>query len=282
MKTTLFFFFISLLSLALEAQNKTDASLFLRIDSLYVDKIQDASGDLYKKIGHHGPAIENEWMALRLYFNNKACAIDVYNKQQPGLELKEAKWYPSEQEQRNGYGADYYKAGSSVGLGGIRLWDGEKIIPLAPVSMRTVKVRKEKCYSQMEMLSEDIPYKGNKVDILVRVTSYTGIREMKVEAFALCNGPIQFVTGINYHKGQKIKQSDHYIISWGYHPEDVAAEKIKVGAAIHIDPSTYPEKIDDGTQFIFISKPTKYLSHWVTSTIEKDKTMGHLKAFEAM
>ena len=262
------------------AQNNTDASLFHRSDSLYVNEIKEASGDLYKKVGHHGPAIENEWMALRLYFNNKACAVDVYNKQKKGLELKSAKWYPTEKEQKKGLGADYYKAGSTMGLGGVRLWDGEKVVALAPVSMRTARVKKCGSISQMEMLSEDVPYKGKKVDVLVRVTAYSGIREMKVEAFALCDDEVQFVTGINYHQGQKVEKADNYVISWGYHPEDVAAEKIKVGAAIIVNPDNYVDKKDDGKQQMYITKPTKYTEHWVTSTIEKDKKLGTLEAFE--
>lgn len=281
MKTIFFISYICIFfSLYATAQNNTDASLFYRSDSVYVNEIKDASGDLYQKLGHHGPAIENQWMALRLYFNNKASAFDVYNKQKKGLELKTAKWYPTEKEQKKGLGADYYKAGSTMGLGGIRLWDGEKVVQLAPVSMRTARVKKCGSISQMEMLSEDVPYKGRKVDILVRVTAYSGVREMRVEAFALCDDDVQFVTGINYHKGQKVKKADKYVISWGYHPEDVAAEKIKVGAAIIINPNNYTDKKDDGKQHLFISKPCKYIDYWVTSTIEKDKKLGTLKAFE--
>lgn len=263
------------------AQNHTDASLFLRIDSVYTNMIQDESGDLYKKTGHHGPAVENEWMALRLYFNNKATSIDVYNKQKKGLELKQAKWYPSEKEQKKGLGADYYKVGSTVGLGGVRLWDGEKVVLLAPISNRIAKVKKEANYSQMEMLSKDVPYKGKKIDVLVRVTAYSGIREMRVEAFALSDEDVQFVTGINYHKGQKVEKTDNYMIAWGYHPEDVAAEKIEVGSAIIINPDDFVDKLDDGKQQLFISKPTKYISHWVSSTIEKDKKLGSFDAFKA-
>lgn len=40
-------------------------------------------------------------------------------------------------------GADYYKVGPTVGLGGIRLWDGENVLPLDPVSKRTARVVKE-------------------------------------------------------------------------------------------------------------------------------------------
>ncbi len=274
------FTLLLVLTLPSVAQNLTDASLFLRKDSIYTNEIQEPSGDLYRTIGHHGPAIENEWLALRLYFNNKAAAIDVYNKQKPGLELKSAKWYPSAEEQKNGLGADYYKAGSTLGLGGIRLWDGENVVMLAPVSNRIVRVKKEGSISQMEMLSKDVPYKGKKVDILVRVTAYSGIREMRVEAFALTDDDVQFVTGVNYHKGQKVDKAKNYVISWGYHPEDVAAEKIKVGAAVVINPDNYENTLDDGKQQLFITKPTKYTSHWVTSTIEKDKEMGTFKAFQ--
>ncbi len=82
--------------------------------------------------------------------------------------------------------------------GGVRLWDGEKEIMLAPISMRTARVKKEGNFSQMEMLSEDVPYKGKKVDILLRVTAYSGLREMRVEAFALTDDDVQFATGVNY------------------------------------------------------------------------------------
>ena len=68
------------------AQNKTDASLFMKSDSnAYQTEIQSKSGDLYLSIGHHGPAVENEWMALRIYFDQK-CAIDVYSKDRPRTE----------------------------------------------------------------------------------------------------------------------------------------------------------------------------------------------------
>tara|TARA_B110000037_G_scaffold45853_1_gene56141 strand:- start:1364 stop:1567 length:204 start_codon:yes stop_codon:yes gene_type:complete len=34
------------------------------------------SGDLYMTLGHHGPAIENEFFGLRMFFDKKA-AMDV-------------------------------------------------------------------------------------------------------------------------------------------------------------------------------------------------------------
>src|SRR5690554_2511087 len=135
------------------AQNKTDVSLFLRSDStVYLDEISSDSGDLFNLLGHHGPAIENEWLGLRIYFDKKA-AIDVYSKTKPGLELRKARWYPTPEQQKNGWGADYYKAAMTVGLGGIRLWDGENVVFLNPVSNRYARVVKEGTVSYMEMLS---------------------------------------------------------------------------------------------------------------------------------
>ncbi|AHW58610.1 protein of unknown function [Draconibacterium orientale] len=260
------------------AQNTTDVSLFMRSDSLQQNEISAESGDLYKTIGHHGPAVENEWMALRIYFSDKA-AIDVYSKAKAQLELKEKTWYPTAEDQKTGWGADYYKVGQTVGLGGVRLWDGEKVVKLNPVSNRTARVVKEPTCSYMEMLSEDVPYKGRNVDVLVRVTVYSGERNAKVEAFALTDEPVQFVTGVNYHKGQEIYKKDGLIATWGLHPEDVAAELVEIGAAIIYNPADYVQTEDDGTQFLLISKPGKQLTTWVSSACGREAEINTMKKF---
>jgi len=261
-----------------QAQNKTDISLYFRSDSIQRSEISSNSGDLYNKLGHHGPAIENEWMALRIYFSSKV-AIDVYSKSRPGLELKAKEWYPSAKDQKEGWGADYYKVSETLGLGGVRLWDGKKVVKLNPVSMRTARVVKESNCSYMEMLSEDVPYKDKKVDILLRVTVYSGKRNAKVEAFALTDDPVQFVTGINYFKKEKIYQKDGLIVTWGIHPEDVAAEVLEVGGAIMYNPSDFEKTIDDGTTFLLISKPTKQLKTWISSSYSRDCEFNTMKKF---
>ena len=276
-KITILLFVIAFI-LQTQAQNKTDVSLFMRSDSLQQDEISATSGDLYKTIGHHGPAVENEWMALRIYFSDKA-AIDVYSKAKPRLELREKEWYPTAEEQKEGWGADYYKVGETVGLGGIRLWDGEKVVKLNPVSNRTARVVKEPTSSYMEMLSEGVPYKGEKVDILVRVTVYSGERNAKVEAFALCDEPVQFVTGVNYHKGGEIYRNDGLIATWGVHPEDVAAEIVEIGAAIMYDPADFVQTEDDGTQFLLISQPCKQLKTWISSACAREPEVNTMKKF---
>ncbi len=279
MKSILFLFPFLLQASFLVAQNMTDASLFLRSDSTcYLDYVSSKSGDLYSALGHHGPAIENEWLGLRLYFDKKA-AIDVYSKANRGLELSQYRWYPTPEQQMQGKGADYYKVGSTVGLGGIRLWDGEKVVPLHPVSNRLARVAKEGSVSFMEMLSEDVPYRNGKVDILVRVTVYSGVRKAKVEAFALSDAQVEFVTGINYHPGQQVVVEEDRIFTWGLHPEDVADEKVELGAAIFLNPDDCALKMDDGNQHIFILKPAKYLSYWISSANGKEPVINTLDRF---
>lgn len=264
--------------LPLMAQNKTDISLQWEDSTEQVTSIQSETGNLYHKVLHHGPAIENEWLALRFYFDKKV-AIDVYNKTKPGLELAIAKWYPTVEQQKEGWGADQYKVWSTVGLGGVRLWDGEKPQFLDPVKMRTARVRKEANISYMEMLSEGIPYKGDTIDVLVRVTVFSGKREAKVEAFALCNKPVQFLTGINYHPNTQTSQSEKYICTWGIHPEDVAAFQLNIGAAILFNPNDFEKIQKEEQEYELISKPTKYLETWITSSCEKESELNTMESF---
>jgi hypothetical protein len=278
-KKLLFLVAISTLVLQGFSQNKTDASLFMRSDSTkYLEEVASETGDLYSKIGHHGPAVENQWFALRIYFDHK-CAIDVYNKARPGLELMKERWYPDADKQKNGWGADYYKVGSTVGLGGIRLWDGNKVLELDPVTKRTARVMKGETTSTMEMLSEGVPYMGRRVNILVRVTVDSDTRYATVEAKAVKGGPVKFVTGINYHPGEQVEKRDGLIATWGEHPEDVAAEKVSIGSAILYDPEDFDKVIDDGTQYLLVSKPAESLETKITSANAREPEINTMDRF---
>jgi len=272
--------FVLFVSMGVVAQNQTDVSLMWKDAEKQESVIVSETGDLYNKLEHHGPAIENEWIGLRLYFDHKV-AIDVYNKTRPGLELAEAAWYPTEEQQKKGWGADQYKVGSTVGMGGVRLWNPEiqEEMFLNPVTRRTARVKKEASISYMEMLSEGIPYMGDTIDVLVRVTVFSGHREAKVEAFALSCKPVYFLTGINYHETTETRQADNYICTWGIHPEDVAAFQLNIGGAIIFNPDDFQSITKAPKQFELITKPTKYLSTWVTSACEKEPELNNMDAF---
>jgi hypothetical protein len=269
---------LAAVAIGVRAQNRTDVSLKWKNKDHQETIIESETGNLYKELEHHGPAIENEWMGLRLYFDHKV-AVDVYNKQRPGLELALAGWYPTAEQQQEGWGADLYKVGSTVGLGGVRLWDGEKEQFLNPVTKRTARVRKEASLSYMEMLSEGIPYRGDTIDILVRVTVFSGQREAKVEAFAMSSQPVQFMTGINFHEGLEIRQGEDFIGTWGIHPEDVAAFQFAIGAGILFNPDDFDSIIKAESQFVMVSKPTKYLETWITSSCEKEVELNTINDF---
>lgn len=261
-------------------QNMTDVSLFMRSDSAYTNEVSSESGDLFLSIGHHGPAIENEWMALRIYFDFKS-AIDVYSKEKPQLVLKKTKWYPSEAQQEAGWGADYYKAGTTVGLGGIRLWNNGQEVFLNPVSKRTARVVKESNMSYMEMRSEGLAYGSDTVDILVRVSVFSGSRNATVEAFALTDKPVQFATGINYHKGTELHKEDGLFATWGVHPEDVASRQLAIGGALLFSPEDYAQTLDDGKQMLLISKPCKQLKTTISATSALDQDLNTMTKFLA-
>lgn len=267
-------------TIAVFSQRNTAVSMYLKKDTnTQLDFIAAESGNLYNKLGHHGPAIENQWYALRLYFNKKT-AIDVYSKAKPGLELADKKWYPSKKEQLDGWGADYYKVGNTIGLGGVKLWDGKEVLDLNPVSNRTARVKVYSDSCSMEMISEGVPYMGKKVDILVRVSMYASRREAKVEARALTGEAVQFATGINYFKDLVTKKGDNFALTWGIHPEDVAAEKVEVGAAFFMQESIIEKQLDDGKQFLFITKPVQSFSSLIISYNARESGLDSMDSFE--
>ncbi|MCF8346498.1 MAG: DUF4861 domain-containing protein [Bacteroidales bacterium] len=261
------------------AQWNTDVSLFYKKHpEVRIDFVESKRGNLFHKLGHHGPAVENPYFGLRLYFNKKT-AIDVYSKSVPRMELNARKWYPSKADQMNGWGADYYKVGRTLGLGGFKLWDHGKIVDLHPVDNRSARVFQGRDSSYIEMVSEGVKYKDGKVDIRVLVIVYPDSRLAKVSAESLDGNKVQFVTGINYHDELEIRQTDRYIATWGIHPEDVAAEKVAVGAALFIPEMGISDVQKYQDQYILISYPVNHLSVQVTSANAREQEINTFRKF---
>lgn len=259
-------------------QDRTDVSLYLKKKGEQLDSISSANGNLFHKLGHHGPAVENPWLAFRFYFD-KRTSIDIYSKASPAMELKEHYWYPDRSEQEKGAGADYYKVGKTVGLGGVRLWDGDKLIPLHPVSRRTARVFHCSDSSYMELQSEGVEYLDQKVNILVRLTVYPDRREARVEAFSLSGHEVRFATGINYFDDFTVRRKEGYIATWGLHPEDVAATPTRVGAAILFSSRQFEKQVDDGKQILLVSKPSTKVTTWITSGNAREKELNSFDGF---
>ncbi len=271
--------FILFLMLPLLAGAQTASSLFWRSDSLQVKEIVTEAGDYYRKVGHHGPAVENSHMMLRLYFNDTG-AIDVYSKSGRGMELERYLWYPSaKMQEENGAGRDGYIVGKTVGLGGFALWDGEKEVKLVATKGRTARVGDSKKGSYMEMIAYGVPYKDGEVDIMIRVDVTPKSRVAKVTASELSGKKVCFLTGINFHEGQKVIVGEDHISVWGLHPAKEAS--LPVGAGMFFSGKTF-DKVERTENMVrLISGPASKVSTKIIAASTLEAELNNLKRFEA-
>ena len=266
---------------SLQAGAQTAKSLFWRADSLQVSEIVSETGNQYNKVGHHGPAVENSHMALRVYFNDTG-AIDVYSKSGRGMELMEYLWYPTKGQQDTLLlGADGYIAGKTVGLGGVALWDGEKEVKLVATKGRTARVGDTKKGAYAEIIAYGVAYRGDYVDISIRVDVEAKSRVAVVTATELSGKKVQFLTGINFHEGQKVAYGEEYISIWGPHPVKKTETPFPIGAGMFFSSKTFPvlEKTDDMVRII--SKPASKVSTKVVSASVKEAEINSAKRFES-
>ncbi len=258
---------------------QTATSLFWRSDSLQVTEIVSETGDQYRTVGHHGPAIENSHMILRLYFNDSG-AIDVYSKRGRGMELERYLWYPSEKMQEvAGAGRDGYIVGKTVGMGGFALWDGENEVSLVATKGRTARVGNTKKGSYLEMISYGVAYDGDFVDIMIRIDVTAKSREARVTASELSGKKVCFLTGINYHEGQKVTAGKDYISVWGKHPAKEAALPIGAGMFFSAKDFIKVEKTDNMVRVI--SEPVSKVSTKIISASTLEAELNNQKRFEA-
>ena len=268
------------LAIKANAYAQTASSLFWRSDSLQVSEIVSEIGNQYNKVGHHGPAVENSHMALRVYFNDSG-AIDVYSKTGRGMELMEYLWYPTKGQQDSlALGTDGYIVGKTIGLGGVALWDGEKEIKLEATKGRTVRVGDTKNGSYIEMIAYGVAYKGDFVDVKIRVDVSTKTREAVVTASELSGRKVQFLTGVNYHEGQKVTYEDGYISVWGPHPVKKTETPFAIGAGLRYSTKDFPivEKTDAMVRII--SKAAYKVTTRVVSGSVKEAELNSAKRFE--
>lgn len=274
--TALFFFIVPVL-----AQAQTASSLFLRSDSLQVKEIVSETADMYKKVGHHGPAVENSHMALRIYFNNSG-AIDLYSKNGRGMELLKYKWYPTEKDQEeNGAGCDEYMVGKTVGFGGIALWDGESEVKLVATGGRTARVGDTSKGSYAEMIAYGVPYKGDTVDISIRIDMFAKKREATVTATELSGKKVQFLTGVNYHEGERVSMGEGWASVWGVHPANVSTDPKPVGAAILYNAKKFESVTKTENMVRLVSFPASSVSTKLIGASTKEAELNSAKRFEA-
>lgn len=259
---------------------RTEKSLFLKKDGVQVGEIVSEQANRYKDVGHHGPAVENSHMALRIYFNDSG-AIDVYSKSGRGMELQKYLWYPDSLAREGGAGCDEYRVGKTVGLGGIALWDGGKEVKLVATRGRTARVGDTKNGSFAEMISYGVPYKGDTVDISVRVDVNSKDRIAKVTATELNGKKVQFLTGVNYHEGERLLHGAGYISVWGVHPADISSNPVPIGAGMMFSSKDFSPVEQTSDMLRIISKPASKVTTKVVAASTKEAELNTAKRFEA-
>ena len=263
------------------ASGQTAVSLFWRADSLQVNEIVSEQAVQYNFVGHHGAAVENSRCALRIYFNDSG-AIDVYSKSGKQMELLKYHWYPTaEQMASEGAGCDEYLVGKTVGLGGIALWDGEKEVKLVATRGRTARVGKIRGGSYAEMIAYGVMYRGEPVDISIRVEMKDNSRVARVIATELGGRKVQFLTGVNFHPGETVEFGRKYISIWGVHPADVSQNPCELGGGMWFRPGRFlsPEKTQDMVRII--SKPASRIKTQVVAASVKEAELNTAEKFAA-
>lgn len=271
------------LLLCSNAAAQSASSLFWRADSVQVKEIVSDKAVQYNFVGHHGPAVENSHCALRLYFNDSG-AIDVYSKSGKQMELLKYLWYPNEkQQQEEGAGCDEYLVGRTVGLGGIALWDGEKEVKLVATKGRTARVGQTKGGSYAEIIAYGVEYMGDMVDVSIRVDVSDKSRVATVSARELNGKKVQFLTGVNFQKGEEVIYGKKYIAVWGVHPADVSASPSPLGAGMWFKPSKFESVEKTGDMVRIISKKASSISTRIVAASTKEEELDTRdKFFEYM
>ena len=107
---------------------------------LYISQLTvDRGVNPYWMLHHHGTAFENNLVAYRIYFDHRQ-TVDIYGKYHQGLELKATQFYPDDAQKAAGYGDDVLWVGSTLGVGTLRGWDGQKPVMLEDVSHRSQRI----------------------------------------------------------------------------------------------------------------------------------------------
>ena len=276
MRKILFTLSVLLMSVAAGAQTAT--SLFWKTDSLQVNEIVSDVPDLSQEVGHQGPAVENTHMLLSLCFDDSG-AIDLYSKSGRGMELRRYLWNPTADEQENeGAGVDAYVVGETLGCGGFALWDGDKIVRLVATKGRTARVGETKKGSYIEMIAYGVADKGGSVDISIRVDVVDKARTASVTAMELSGKKVQFVTGVNFHEGQKTFFGNDHVAAWGVHPS--SGVQMPVGAAVLFSAKEFPVVEKKEEMFIAISQPMAKVKTNILAASTKEAELNSAKRFE--
>lgn len=263
-------------------RSRVNAQMFLKENGQIVPKevIAAPEDNMYNKLHHHGPAIESELAAYRIYFDKKQ-TVDIYGKVIKRIELPVTMWYPTDQQLVDKYGDDVLYVGGSVGVGALKGWDGSSAIHIEPMTQREAKIlAKGPVRAIMEMNVDNWEYNGQKINMTSRYTIYAGHRDAEVLNRISGNGVqnMEFATGV-----QKLRKGDVNHIDgkgmaadWGRDfpvTDTVKYPMQTVGLGISIPSKYVVKQANDKLNYLYVVKPdaNNEIRYRITFGAEKEE-----------
>ena len=187
------------------------------------DTLFSFKDDMYRKLHHHGPAIESEKAAYRVYFDKKQ-TIDTYGKKTEQLELRRSMWYSTPEQLAEGFGHDNLRVFGSIGVGVLKGWDAEKGMPhITDFKRREARVvAKGPVRAIMEMRVEGWNYCGRELNMTSRYIIYAGHSDVVVQNRLEGNfDGLTFVTGVMKMRDTRVLRGKRAVAQIGAdHPEN--------------------------------------------------------------
>lgn len=242
-----------------------------------------AEEDHYRKLHHHGFALENPWVAYRVYFDKKQ-TVDVYVKQRPGMELSTSNWYPSFAQIAEGYGDDVLRVSGAIGCGAVKPWNGKKMVHFEDKGVRSQRiVEVTDTYAKAEM---------EQNGVRSRYTVYTDRREMRVDVYGMYDMPL--CTGVQHVPAKvdgpdtevwmdRTKNGGVILGSWGTDwpvNDTVNYHKQTVGLAVYIPAECADAVVQDAHNNLCLLKDNAhYYTMVVSPTMERRCPAKNAKKF---
>jgi hypothetical protein len=258
---------------------RVNAQMFKKENKQIISILEASSptGDLYRKLHHHGPAFESEKIAYRLYFDKKQ-TIDVYGKKQHRLELAESLWYPNDSLLAQNYGDDILLVKDYTSVGTFKGWDGAKATHVEPVSNRTARILAAgPVRTVVEMEANDWKYQNQSVQLINRCILYAGHRDLEIVNFLTAPdlNSMTFCTGVQKFPEMSSYNMGNVLGVWGRNwPVDdtIKYEKETVGLAVYCPRQmTMDTQRQDKNNFLYLLKGSPVIRYYATVYWKKEE-----------
>lgn len=246
----------------------------------FVTEASSEKDDMYNQMHHHGVAFESNLIAYRLYFDKKQ-TVDVYGKINPGLEIAQSQWYPTDEQLKKGFGDDILKVSGSVGVGTLKGWDGKKATHFDQMDKRTQRiVATGNLRNVVEIEVDGWKYGSQTIDdIKIRYIQYARHRDAEVQVIF----PPAFKTNLTLCTGvQKLPQEKFYTDNsglvgvWGTDfpvNDTVKYGKQTVGLGVFVPKQYVKQQAEDKPNHLILigNNEQPFIQYYLTAAALKEK-----------